>query len=431
MLSGMAVALLYLPHLNVFLYQFGIGGVGGEEGWLGSPGPRWIINYVKYAANGSWVTVLLLLLFGLFGFAVSAVKKLTVFQKLAVIWVILPFLIGYFYSVYRNPILQYSILLFSFPFGILFLFSFYNENTLRPVRVFVPVIMLLGTHQIFRVNDFYRQQHFGEFKDVAKNIALWNEAAGTGNVTNAIVVNAPFYIHYYLDKLNPDIDFVQYDNRGGKDFLELKKIVDTSKTEYFIHAWTKPCPKEINDIIRRKYPCIVHHIDYSGLSAATLFAKTPGDSCLSEAIPAAIYRNDFERGLIWGGSPAHLDTTRYHNGKTSYKFDENTEFGPALVLPVGAVQQGNFHRIGISVFVWASAQLHDVPLVISIENKTGETLSWNSTGIQNFIEPGRWDQAFFDFQPTKPPEQGDRIKIYVWNAEKEKFNIDDFVVEFY
>ena len=431
LLSGVAVAVLYLPHLNVFLYQFGIGGVGGEEGWLAKPGPHWIIGYVKYAVNGSWFSLSVLLLLGLFGFFISPVKRLTIFHKLALIWLILPFLIGYFYSVYRNPILQYSILLFSFPFAVLFLFSFYDENAVKVVRILVPGIMLLGTNQIVRSNRFYEQQHFGEFKDVAQKIAGWNAELGSDNVTNAIVVNSPFYIRYYLDKLDPQIEFAQYDNRGGKDFLELKKITDTSRTEYFIHAWTKPCPPEVNDIIRRKYPCVLRHVDYSELSAVTLFSKKPRDCRVPDPVPLARYANDFEHGLIWGGRPGNLDTTKYHSGKTSFAFDEHTEYGPALVLPVGAVHQGRFDRIRISVFVFSPEPLHDIPLVVSIVDQADENIVWSSSKIEDFTEPGRWDQAFFEFRVPKPLPPDSRIKIYIWNAEKTRFNIDDFVIEFY
>ena len=123
LISALAVGVLYLPHLKIFLYQFGIGGVGGNDGWLGKPEPDWILGFLKYAFNDSWI--LLILMLAVFFWTIFLRKsKFTAFHWLAISWFMTMFLVGYFYSIWRNPILQYSILLFSFPFLILFLFSF-------------------------------------------------------------------------------------------------------------------------------------------------------------------------------------------------------------------------------------------------------------------------------------------------------------------
>ncbi len=429
--AGLAVGILYLPHLDVFMYQFGIGGVGGEEGWLGKPYPKWIVGYVKYSVNGSWVSFLILFALGLTGYFISPEKKFTRFHWLSISWFVLAFLIGYFYSIFRNPILQFSILLFAFPFAILFLFSFYTDKASKIVRVLVPALMLFGTQQIFQINHFYEQQHFGEFKDVAQKIADWNVEFGDENVTNTIVVNGPFYIHYYLDEMKPGIKFAQYDNCGGGDLMALKKIVDKSSTPYFIHAWTKPCPSEIDDIILRKYPCKLRYHDYSGLSAVTLFSANVGDSCINPPQPVALYANNFEDELIWGGDPANLDTTLFYQGVASYRFDANTEYGSAFEIKVGDVNNGEFNRIKLSVFVHTVDSLTDVPLVVSIENKEGESYVWAASKIENFVDPHQWDQAFFNFAVPENKSQNDKIKVYVWNAERKRFNIDDFVVGFY
>ena len=429
--AGLAVGVLYLPHLDVFMYQFGIGGVGGEDGWLAKPYPNWIVGYVKYSVNGSWISFLILFALGLVGYFISPEKKFTRFHWLSVLWFVLAFLIGYFYSIFRNPILQFSILLFAFPFAILFLFSFYTDKASKIVRALVVALMLFGTQQIFQINHFYEKQHFGEFKDVAQKIADWNGEFGDENVTNTIVVNNPFYIHYYLDGIKPGIKFAQYDNGGGKDLLALKKIVDKSNTPYFVHAWTKPCPPEIDDIILRKYPCKLQQHNYSGLSAVTLYSVNTNDSCISPPGPVAYFTNDFEDGLAWGGDPANLDTTLFHHGGASYRFDANTEYGPAFEIKVGEVNNGGFDRIKMSVFVHSIDSLTNVPLVVSIENEEGKGYVWAASKIENFVGPRQWDQVFFDFNMPEIKSQNDKIKVYVWNVERKRFYIDDFVVGFY
>ncbi len=429
--AGLAVAVLYLPHLHVFMYQFGIGGVGGEEGWLGRPGRHWILDYLHYAFNDSWITFLIVVALGIIGFIINPIKRPTRFQWIAILWFAASFLIGYLYSILRNPILQFSILLFAFPFLILTIFSFFTETASKVVRVLIPAILLFGTQQIIQINKFYQQQHFGEFKDVAQKIADWNAEFGKENVINAVVANNPFYIHFYLDRMMPGIEFSQYNNHGGADFLELKKIVDNSSSPYFIHAWTKPCPPEIDDIILRKYPCKLHTHDYSGLSAITLYSKLEADSCISPQQPLVSFTNDFENGLIWGGDPAQLDTTISYQGNLSYSFDEHTEYGPAFERRMREINQGEFNSIKVSLFAFAKDTLYDTPLVITIEDEAGEGYHWAASKFENFVEPRQWDQVFFDIALPELRSKNDKIKIYVWNAEKKRLNIDDVVIGFY
>jgi hypothetical protein len=421
---------LYLPHLKIFLYQFGIGGVGGEQGWLGKPTPGWIINFLIYAFNDSWF--LLILIFVIFSVTIILRKsKFSPFHWLAISWFLVMFLIGYFYSVWRNPILQYSILIFSFPFLILFLFSFFNEVSNKLKIIALIIFTLFGTvHTVF-INKFYQQQHFGEFRDVAAKIAQWNHEFGKENITNTIIVNSPFYIHYYLDRESDGIEFKQYDNHGGKDLLELKKIVDDSRTPYFIHAWTKPCPAEVEDIIRTKYPCILHRKNYSGLSEVTVYSRNQSEQCLKMPDPIKVTGNDFDEGMIWGGSEANLDSNFAYSGKFSFRMDAKTEYSPAFVIRVADVNNSKFDRIKVSLWAFSPDVITNMPIVISIENNKKGGYIWASSHIENFIEPKKWGQAFFNFEVPEILSPDDVLKIYIWNVGKNVIYIDDEIIGFY
>jgi len=430
LISALAVGVLYLPHLKIFLYQFGIGGVGGEQGWLGKPSPGWIIGFLIYAFNDSWFLVILLLIVFLTAIF-KRQSKFSPFHWLAVSWFLVMFLIGYLYSVWRNPILQFSILIFSFPFLVLFLFSFLDKISNKLKIIALICFTLFGTLQTVFINRFYKQQHFGEFKDVAAKIAQWNHEFGEKNITNAIVVNAPFYIHYYLDSEFGGVEFEQYDNHGGKDLLELEKIVDQSRTPYFIHAWTKPCPAEVDDIIRKKYPCILYRTNYSGLSEVTLYSLNLSDQCLEMPIPLKVVENNFDVGMIWGGSEANLDSNFVHSGRFSFRMDSNAEYSPAFTLRVGDVNEAKFDRIKVSLWAYSPDVLNNMPIVISFENPEKGGYIWASSHIENFIEPQKWGQAFFEFEVPEILSPDDILKIYVWNAEKKLIYIDDEIIAFY
>ena len=137
-ISAVSIFILYIPHIPVFRYQFGIGGVGGAEGWLGKPQSDWLWKYIQYCFNDSTLLMSLFFLFFLISLIVGyKTIKLTKFHILSLLFFIVPFIIGYSYSVYRNPILQFSILIFSFPFLLMFLFSF-----IRPERKLLNYLFL-------------------------------------------------------------------------------------------------------------------------------------------------------------------------------------------------------------------------------------------------------------------------------------------------
>ena len=63
---GLAVALLYLPHLNITLFQLGKGGVGA---WLSKPDGYFIVDYVRYIFHFSNLLLFftaLVIVYGLF-----------------------------------------------------------------------------------------------------------------------------------------------------------------------------------------------------------------------------------------------------------------------------------------------------------------------------------------------------------------------------
>ena len=69
-ISGVLIFVLYIPHLNIFMYQLSIGGVGGVDGWLGKPHNDFILEFVKYIFNFSLLPIIVVI--GLFIFGAKA-----------------------------------------------------------------------------------------------------------------------------------------------------------------------------------------------------------------------------------------------------------------------------------------------------------------------------------------------------------------------
>ena len=429
---GLAVFILYLPHFEIFFYQFGIGGIGGEDGWLGKPDPLWFFDFIYYCFNKS---IFLLIVFGaVLIFSLLFNRKninWTKFHSILLIWFLAMFFIGYFYSIFRNPILQNSILIFSFPFLLIFLFSFIKRHSSLIFKIFFIFLAIAGIISTVIVKDYYNSQHFGEFKDIAKRISEWNKKYGSNKITAAISVNQPYYIDYYLEKYNDSTVFVQYDNTGKEDLLVLKKAIDSCKTPYFIYAWTKPCPFEISDLIMAKFPFIIKQKNYSGLSEITLFGKT--DEPNSIELTKAVYsvNNSFETGNLWGINEKLLNNEYSFPGEHSIKIDSTIIYGPTFSTTLADIDCKKAKKIKVSLDVFALNDFSKVILVLSLENKENEIIQWTGSKFEYYLEKDKWSKVFLTVYIPESFTFEDMIKTYVWNPGKESFYVDDFKIEFY
>ncbi len=142
------VLLLYSPHIPLFFRTFTKGGVGGEDGWLGPPDSHFLSDFFQLQFNYSSIGIAIggaLLLWGLFRF-----------RKLKALYV-LPFVIslgiGWYYSIAVNPILQFSILIFSLPFFIGTLIAALPKG--RYLWVVTGLLCLSGLYSLIESRKYY------------------------------------------------------------------------------------------------------------------------------------------------------------------------------------------------------------------------------------------------------------------------------------
>ncbi len=429
LLAALSAAILYLPHIPIFFYQFGIGGVGGEGGWLGKPEPDWIWHYLFFAFNQNWIVIAvgsLIFIFSVLKFS----HRFTKFHLLAISWFVIMFLIGYFYSLLRNPILQYSILIFSFPFLLLFLFSFLPSKLDKSLTILLIVGLLSGLSQSLLIAKHYQQLQFGEFEGLAKKTAEWSERYGKSNITNITSISGPYYIHYYLDNYDSTLRFAQYQNNGKEDLRELVEILDTTKTPYFSYAWPYPVHGELELVVHNKYPCILDQVNFGYLSKAVLAASIPGDSCIEQAEPIYVFNRNFDEANQRQWYTGHLDSTQAVSPPYSYQLDSSQAVVSLYKTKASLINEGNYKRVEIEVSAFSQKEIENTVLVLSMEEKHGNTFLRGSP-MQYYIIPGKWGKAFlsYTFQQSLPPDAG--LNVYFWNPAKDQVLIDNLEVRFY
>lgn len=158
LISGSIIGILYLPHLPILLHQLAKGGVGGQDGWLKAPNGDFFWNYFFYLNHYSWIIVgIVLLIFAISNYFTISVNKNKKWFYSSILLFILPLLITYFYSVYGNPILQFSVLIFSHAFLYFILFSKFN----LPFKFLFPLLLIIGVLIIFTLQQ--NRKHFTLF----------------------------------------------------------------------------------------------------------------------------------------------------------------------------------------------------------------------------------------------------------------------------
>ena len=402
--AGTGAALLFSPHIYITLNHLSIGGVGL---WLTKPENGWLWTHFSYIFNDSTVLILLTTVIVLsslwFG---RKVLKLNRFHLLSFLFFILPFLTGFFYSRFVNPVLQHSVLIFSFPFLVALLFSFAGNFPARFSGVLILSVLMLGTAQTIIGNRYFAKQHFGEFRGIAVAIDKWNRQYGDRNITRAISINNPWYLDFYLDQTKGGrTTFGQYDNRGGLQLDSLAMLLDSCKTRYFIYAWTKPVPAETEDMVRARFPCVSEKADFGGLAAATLYSR--GNTCKTpkaDTLFKAVF--DPEDHAVAGIST--MDSREYSKG-----FD-------GRLSEIIKDRSGN---LTASVEAFADSGIEGAVLVVSFHDESGETIHWLGAPAKLFVSKGRWSNVRLTFTLPEIITPDCRMKLFFWNPKQEKLKI--------
>ena len=167
-LSGIAAVVLFAPTLPIFWQQLFVSGSIG--GWLSAPKATFLTDFIQYTMNYSM----------LFMFAVGIIILLPLIlgkrdrrnQPLrwaGLVWFVIIFAIAFVYSLYREPILQHSTLIFSYPFVIIVAFSLFKSRTLSPwqTALVVAVILFVGMASLIMERRHYDLMYHQGFDQIA------------------------------------------------------------------------------------------------------------------------------------------------------------------------------------------------------------------------------------------------------------------------
>ena len=429
LLSGIIAIIIFLPHVPVSLHQFGMGGVGE---WLAKPESYYLWKFILYGFNDSSLVVIMVAVLFLLSILIYHLNlSLSKFHFVCLAWFLFPFMAGYYYSVNVNPVLQYSTLLFSFPFLPMLLFSFFKEKNKKLNNLLLASSGILLFYSTVIEQKFYKKEYFGVFKEINQAVIDIQKKYKPENITTVLNTSSRKKFDFYFKRWNSDIpyDFCLGDAPAFES--EMLKKIDACTTPYFLYGWSNfRSPYEIPEMIKRKFPCIIYDEKHFN-SQITLFGKN--DSCKRDTIFYS--HSGFEKHTRnFSFDSTKIDTARFHSGKHSLNIQSQNEFCVTLKTTVKNIFVDN-NCVNISAWIFAT-DTFNAQMVMDIGNPK-EKHEWQAKLLNHFVKSPspkgegqgvRWQEVFATFEMPSSVYPDDEVKIYLWNPGKNSFYLDDFTI---
>lgn len=423
-LSLIAIILLYIPHINIFFYQLNMEGLN----WLGKPANSFFLDYLKYIFHFS--IIMYLSVFILFTIGVcrnlNQAWPFNKFQYISIIWFVIPPIVGFIYSKLISPVIQYSVLIFSFPFLLIFLFSFFKpfSKWFKIIAVSVMLIINVSTLVWTRQHyDIFYKQPFNEYAILTKDFMNKHDAE---NVRIVFQEN-PQYINHYFSGLNPGIDFISiFDKKLNP--VEFRRIISSISTEYLICGGI---PLEYIPIIKEYYPNLMYK-DFGFTYEYYIFSmnKLSPEKSMSY-IPVFSENMDFENEHEhWDISMCSTKDLLQHS---FCSLDSTHEWGPKFENSLVEITKSKHDIIDIALEFKGDSN----GLIVCEIFENSKRVLWQGSQLQSYYDSTKtneWQKAYLSIRLTslfkKDRDVKDcKIKIYYWNNVKSNIILDNFNIK--
>ncbi len=421
LIANICVILLYIPHINIFITHLNMGGV---EGWLGKPDASFFGNYLAFIFHFSYYSLGLIIALIILG--VSMHKKQTFsFKKFIMffIWFSLPIFIGYYYSIYGNAVLQYSVLIFSFPF--LFFIVFGHLKNLNKYINFIIVVCILSVNILTLIYERNHYEIFYEssFKKILTDHAEFKKA----HPNNPSIIQSNRKItNYYIEHLDIDENFIFIDKELQRSEL-VKTISSLTENNDYLYLG---CTSNIDPIA---VPVIMDNFSkietQNNFFAGTTYVFSKRGK-MQQNIITEIDFSDINTDAWKGIDPSCI--TKDNKNNSLYIMRDYMEWSPSYSIDFDNIKISKYDFIDISLKAFSEDNFNDVLLIASFDSDdkniyyTGSNFAdFNTTQTENGHTNIHLSLKLSDINLNY---ENIIIKVYVWNRGKNNFLIDDFKI---
>lgn len=382
-LSGLGALILYAPHFPVFYQQtFVNGGIGG---WLARPEASLLTDFLQYTMNYAPLFMFVV------GFIIILPFILGKYEKrkhpirwAGVAWFVIVFAMAFVYSLLREPIIQFSTLLFSFPFLVLVLFSFHRNNTMTMTQtaIVIAAILFIGTSTLIVNRRHFDLMYHQGYDQIAARMEQDNDSLG--DIRFATVSESSYVPDYYQSKTGVDNRAIfDYTN----DVADLRQWLDEGESNMLGFGWTDYAPPIWETQAVAHYPWLVKKDTWFTSRYLSL-----------------------SRDSIAGATPLLHPLT-----EEPFRF-VNMEWGASQLIQ-GDSLDASTDLLGIAATIQAIDTIHCVLVMEVRDRETDSVLLWQgNSGANGTLYPGTNLMVnAIRFDEKKFPVHGTVIKTYLWN----------------
>ena len=422
-IAGVAIFVLYIPHLQIFFSQLGQGGIGGEGGWLAKPEATFLLQFLNYIFHFSWWMWLVMFTVLIYVNVVSgkivvsdiAMKK----RWLLITWFILPIAIGYGYSVLRNPVIQYSMLIFSTPYLFILLFSYHKKLNLKQISFLVTLLLIVNILSLVYGRDHYNIFYKQPYEETFKEALLKNNAEDVFLIDDCI----PYYNEYFFNKYGKRVPYFTKRN-ANIDLAEFEDIVTNIKEKKVI---AEAVSGEELQIIQSYFP---YQVGYEHGFTYEIYTFSKNKPLSYEIIDRkVIAQTDFKSGYGNWKDVSDMTSVDSASGNSYCSMSSSYEWGPSISFKLPEITKGGLGIVDVELEVLFPDSVTKALVIASIlEGK--ETVYWNATNFEDYNpEKGKWKKVFLsvDIQgalKSRKEMGGLVLKINIWNQKKKNLMIN-------
>jgi hypothetical protein len=375
MLAILFSVALCLPHSHVFLQQLQLKGLE----WVPAPTPGFFKNYLYYIFNFSdyiLVAVTLLLAQGIYFYTKSKPPVKLKFRLIALLWFAIPAAIGYFYSVYRAPVLETSVLIFGFPFLLLFICSFVTLPTSYFRDIEIGVLLLILIVSLGWERSYYKLFYHAETEMFARHIAGYEKAYGNGRVI-AVVNTNPEYLDTYKKKYNSGWSYQTFESIG--DNPAWRRWLEKSDAKYLILC-NPPIEwgSQYLAIAREYYNCV--DSIYQGFTTDIYVLKKGADGCKPDQVPLFSYTLNDSTGV----RVKYKVKPSVNEAKGIYVSCDPPGAAGLFFTTARQLGFGEKLRVNISADVYVDSTKPEGCLTLKFSDREGRVLEERESLIQSF-----------------------------------------------
>lgn len=434
LLAGVLMVGLFLPHLPITLYQ-----LQHADGhlWYGVPDSSFFSQHIQYLFHYSWYCLGSTFLLAFAGIVYHYYNKSKQAQKVAsraklrltaLLWFVTLPLFGYWYSVQFSPILRPSHLLFSFPYLLLLLFSFYNDKLPKAYLAMLVVgilgvntVSLLVNRQHFRVVHTHPYQHFVEH---TKDFLASHER----DSVTIILGENPLYLSYYKEYLNSPFEH-HSSFKPDLSVPQIKNILQQENRPYLIVGSLADAPMAY---VLDAYP-YVYQRSYGINYGYHILSQYPKDQ---QAPNTTIFKQKLDN---WQSTPWwSIDTEQVQQDSTGrIYYNLAGEWGPTFKAPLDSLTTNKHCLVEVALSlqgVDSSAWKPSGSLVVELLDDKDSTLAWYGVEAKQQLQPSQEEQTLYlsyrmVHQEVYHYTKNMQLKVYFWNREQQPTQLNCFFIK--